>query len=148
MKLNWGHGVVIALGAFILFILGMIFLFPNGQKNSELITTNYYEEELRYQDVIDAKKLAVSLTEKPAVKINPDGILITFPQDINNGNSKFRFYLYRSDDQNLDIKKEFELQGNSTLIPANVLTKGGYILKLNWTKDKQTYQIDYDIEWK
>lgn len=53
---SWGHGVVIALFAFIVFILSMLFLFPNGQKNSEMVTDNYYEEELQYQDVIDAKK--------------------------------------------------------------------------------------------
>ncbi len=53
---SWGHGVVIALAAFIIFILSMLFLFPNGQKNSEMVTDNYYEEELQYQDVIDAKK--------------------------------------------------------------------------------------------
>jgi hypothetical protein len=43
---SWGHGVVIALAAFIIFILSMMFLFPNGQKNSEMVTDNYYEEEL------------------------------------------------------------------------------------------------------
>ena len=36
-KITWGHGVFIALGTFVCFILGMIFiypsiLFPNGDK--------------------------------------------------------------------------------------------------------------------
>lgn len=61
---TWGHGVIVALGCFIAFILFMIFIFPNGQQNSELITDDYYEEELAYQNVIDAKNNADKLTEK------------------------------------------------------------------------------------
>lgn len=149
MKISWGHGVVIALGAFILFILGMIFLFPNGQKNSELITENYYEEELKYQEVIDAKNLADQLAEKPTVDLARNGINIIFPQGITNQNTKFSFYLFRSDDQNLDVKKEFTLSANNShLIPASVLSKGNYTLKLLWTTGKTKYQRDFDIVWK
>ncbi len=56
-KLNWGHGLAIALGCFIIFILSLIFIFPMGKQNAEMISNNYYEEELQYQDVIDAKKM-------------------------------------------------------------------------------------------
>ncbi len=149
MKISWGHGVIIALGAFIVFILGMIFFFPMGQQNSELITENYYEEELLYQDVIDAKKRADQLAEKPKLEIKNEGLFLSFPKDINNSNSKFDFYLYRSSDQNLDVKKEFALDANNNYsIPKKILVKGGYILKVMWTKEKHKYQIDYDIEWK
>lgn len=149
MKISWGHGVIIALGAFIVFILGMIFFFPMGQQNSELITENYYEEELLYQDVIDAKKRAEQLAEKPKLEIKNEGLFLSFPKDINNSNSKFDFYLYRSSDQNLDVKKEFALDANNNYsIPNKILVKGGYILKVMWTKEKHKYQIDYDIEWK
>jgi len=149
MKISWGHGVVIALASFIIFILSMIFLFPNGQKNSEMITDNYYEEELQYQDVIDAKNRADQLAEKPELKINQSGIYILFPEDFNNTNTKFDFYLYRTDDQNLDVKKEFTLSAkNDFEIPAKVLSQGNYILKLKWTTNKVKYQRDYDIVWK
>lgn len=149
MKISWGHGVVIALGAFILFILGMIFFFPNGQKNSELITDNYYEEELKYQEVIDAKNLADRLTEKPSVTVEKPGITVTFPEAFNNQNTKFSFYLFRTDDKNLDIKKEFTLsEKNAHLIPAKVLSKGNYTLKVLWTSGKTKYQRDFDIVWK
>lgn len=147
-KFTWGHGVIVALGAFICFILFMIFLFPNGQKNSELITDNYYEEELAFQDVIDAKKRADSLAEKPQYSQAQDGIKITFPKDINNGNSKIRFHLFRTDDQTLDVKKDMILDANNAfLIPEKVLVKGNYTLKVHWNKDKKEYQIDYDVVW-
>lgn len=145
---SWGHGVVIALAAFIIFILSMLFLFPNGQKNSEMVTDNYYEEELQYQDVIDAKKRADELQEKPVYSQSTEGIKITFPQDYNSSNTTVKFVLNRTDDQNLDIKKTVELTGQSFVIPAQVLKMGNYTLRLSWTKDKTDYRMDYDVIWK
>ncbi|MDR2237585.1 MAG: FixH family protein [Chryseobacterium sp.] len=148
-NLSWGHGVVIALAAFIVFILSMLFLFPNGQKNSEMVTDNYYEEELQYQDVIDAKKRADELQEKPVYSQTKEGIKITFPKEYNNTNTTVKFVLNRTDDQNLDIKKSVPLDaGQSFIIPSQVLKMGNYTLRLSWTKDKTDYRMDYDVIWK
>ncbi|GAA5099286.1 hypothetical protein GCM10023210_36510 [Chryseobacterium ginsengisoli] len=146
---SWGHGVVIALVAFIVFILSMMFLFPNGQKNSEMVTDNYYEEELKYQDVIDAKKRADDLQEKPVYSQDKNGIKITFPKDYNNSNTTVKFVLNRTDDQNLDVHKSVQLDANqSFLIPGQVLKMGNYTLRLTFTKDKTDYRMDYDVIWK
>jgi len=146
---SWGHGIVIALAAFIIFILSMLFLFPNGQKNSEMVTDNYYEEELQYQDVIDAKKRADTLQEKPVYSQNKEGIKINFPQSHDNSNITVKFVLNRTDDQNLDIKKSVQLDVNkSFLIPSQVLKVGNYTLRLMWTKDKTDYRMDFDVIWK
>lgn len=145
---TWGHGIVAALGSFIIFILSMIFLFSHGQTNSELITDDYYEEELAYQNVIDAKNRADQLAEKPQYLQNANGITVTFPKEYSNANTKVRIDLHRAEDQNLDIKKDIPLNGNnSVFIPGNLLSKGNYILKLQWTKDQKNYQVDYDIIW-
>ena len=147
-KFSWGHGIVIALGSFIAFILFMIFLFPNGQQNSEMITENYYEEELAYQKIIDAKNNADLLPEKPKYYQDPSGIKVIFPEDINNGNSKFTIDLHRADDQKLDVKREIKLDGKNTLfIPANILVKGNYVLRTMWTTNNKNFQIDYDLVW-
>lgn len=146
---SWGHGVVLALFAFIVFILSMLFLFPNGQKNSEMVTDNYYEEELKYQDVIDAKKKADDLQEKPVYSQEKDGIKIVFPKEYDNTNTTAKFVLNRTDDQNLDIKKPVHLDAShSFMIPAQVLKVGNYTLRLMWTKDKTDYRMDYDVIWK
>lgn len=146
---SWGHGVIIALGGFMIFILSMLFLFPNGQKNSEMVTDNYYEEELQYQDVIDAKQKADQLEVKPVYSQDASGIKVTFPEDYNNSNTKVKFVLNRTDDQNLDVKREIQLDANKAIfIPAQVLKMGNYTLRLMWTKDKVDYRMDYDVIWK
>lgn len=146
---TWGHGIVVALASFIIFILSMLFLFPNGQKNSEMVTDQYYEEELQYQQVIDAKKRADQLAEKPFYSQSASGITLKFPESISNSNTAVKFVLNRSDDQNLDIKKSVTLDANNSFtIPAAVLKGGNYTLRLMWTKDKTEYRLDYDVIWK
>lgn len=120
-----------------------------GKQGAELVEDNYYEAELHYQDVIDAKNRANQLEFKPNLEILPTGIMVTFPKDINNDNAKFNFVLFRTDDKNLDIHKEFELGAANTVnIPKNILVPGSYTLKLKWNKENKDYQIDYDILWK
>ena len=146
---SWGHGIILALASFMIFILSMLFLFPSGKQNSELVTENYYEEELEYQTVIDAKQAADTLKMKPQYAQNPAGITIKFPQNINNGNAKISFVLNRTDDKNLDLKKNIVLDANNSFqIPAAVLVNGNYTLRLSWTKDKTAYRQDYDVIWK
>lgn len=147
-KFNWGHGVIVALASFIIFILYLIFVFSHGQQNSELVSDDYYEEELGYQKVIDAKNNAAALDKIPEYKVSSRGIEILFPETINNQNSKIKFILFRVDDQRLDISKDIHLDYNRTfLIPEKLLVKGSYILKLMWTKDNKDYQVDYEVLW-
>lgn len=146
---SWGHGVAIALGSFIIFILFLIFVFSRGMQNSELISENYYQDELAYQDVIDAKNNADLLAEKPVFAQNSQGITITFPQSVAPENMKAEFDLFRTDDSNLDVHKEITLNSQKKFtIPRNVILAGSYTLKLKWQKDKKPYQVDYDVLWK
>lgn len=146
-KFTWAHGIITALGLFIAFILYLIFIFPIGQQNSELVTETYYDDELVYQQVINAKKNAESLSAKPLYTQNAEGISISFPEELANV-EKIKFHLYRTNDKTLDIHKEVSLNAqNSFEIPKKVLAKGAYTLKLHWEKDKKNYQIDYDVEW-
>ncbi|QOW11287.1 nitrogen fixation protein FixH [Kaistella flava (ex Peng et al. 2021)] len=148
-KLTWAHGVVIALGSFIAFILFMVFGFTYGQQTSELVSNDYYGDELVYQQVIDAKRNAEQLTEIPKYQELAEGMKITFPAAIAPENKNVKFELFRTDDANLDVKKEINLDANNEiLVPKQVISKGPYTLKIKWSHDKKPYQVDYDVLWK
>lgn len=139
---------MIALGCFIIFILGLIFTFPTDSKNSDLVSDNYYEEELEYQKIIDAKHNAARLKELPKYKATSYGIEISFPEDVKPDANKINFVLFRTEDSNLDVKKEITLNNHKFIIPGKVISKGSYTLKIKWTESKKPYQVDYDIVWK
>ena len=147
-KFTWGHGIALALACFIGFILYLIFIFPIGKQTSDLVSDNYYQDELEYQKVIDAKKNAAKLENQPTYQVTSEGIQITFPKDAKPDGNKANFILFRTDDSNLDVKKEVTISQNYFIIPKKVIAKGSYTLKLKWTENKIPYQIDYDILWK
>ena len=77
------------------------------------------------------------------------GIKITFPSAIVPEDKKVKLELFRTDDANLDVKKEELLDANyEILIPKQILSKGPYTLKLKWSNAKIPYQVDYDVLWK
>ena len=53
MKLNWGHYIVIGFIGFVILILFMVF--RSYQHNNDLVSEDYYAEEIAFQDVIDKK---------------------------------------------------------------------------------------------
>ena len=55
MKFNWGTGIVLSFVAFIIFILYFVYLASTDNKaDHDLVTKEYYKEELNYQKEIDA----------------------------------------------------------------------------------------------
>ncbi|SFI42278.1 FixH family protein [Halpernia frigidisoli] len=148
-KFNWGHGIALALASFVIFITLMILIFPHGQQNAEVVSDHYYEDELAYQDVINAKNNADKLAAKPSFSQDKQGITLTFPENIKPNDDKVQYLLFRTNDANLDVKKDLELSSfHSFTIPAKILAVGSYTLKLKWIKDKINYQVDYDVSWK
>lgn len=148
-KFTWGHGMVLALLSFILFILYLIFIFPIGQQNSELVTEDYYEEELEYQKVIDAKKNADALPKKPLFAQLPYGVRIAFPEEIMEANMQVQYQLYSTHDRNKDRTGTTVLDSSrSFLIPKAAFSTGSYTLKLRWTLGNKPYQVDYNLVWK
>jgi FixH len=148
-KFHWGHGILVALGLFMIFILSLIYIFTKHQNNSELVAENYYEEELRYQDVIDAKKNSAQLSNPPTLIQNQTALGVQFPAEYSNENTKFKYHLFRTDDQLLDLKDAFQLNAaHNFQIPATLLKTGSYTLKIQWESQSKKYQIDYNILWK
>jgi nitrogen fixation protein FixH len=105
-----------------------------------LVSDQYYEKSLVYQDEIDKQSRTESLDEQ--VKINFDGEVITvlFPSDYFAKKLTGEIYFYRPSSSSLDFKLPIQVneEGNQ-LIPASRLEKGFWRVKLNWTMDGNMY---------
>jgi len=56
MKINWGTGIVIAFGLFMIFILSFVYKVQSNQKyDNELVTDEYYKKEATVQADIEKK---------------------------------------------------------------------------------------------
>ena len=66
MKINWGTAIVVAFVGFISFIMYFVISMSTDKKfDHDLVTEDYYQQELKYQDDINkvenAKKLKVAI---------------------------------------------------------------------------------------
>ena len=148
-KFTWGHGIALALACFIGFILYLIFIFPIGKQTSDLVSDNYYQDELEYQKVIDAKKNADQLSQKPFFAQLPYGIRIAFPKETIDAGQQVHFELYSTNDKEKDKKQNVNLDSNNSfLVPKEMLSTGSYTLKVRWKKSDIEYQVDYELVWK
>lgn len=144
MKLNWGHGVAIALGCFMIFILSLLYF---AGDTGGMVTDNYYEKEVHFQDEIDAEKRANALEVKPEVILQANGFLFQFAPTTAE-DFKGDIYLLRNDDETKDIKTSIKLSDKKNfLLPSVKLVDGVYELTLSWKENNKTYLIKKSIRW-
>ena len=141
-KFHWGHGIMIALASFMIFIVTLIVLAGNM---GEMVEDNYYEKTLHYQDDIDAQKRANSLTQKPEIIEQANGFLIRFYESPQEGKVLF----LRPNNSENDIREPLKLDANNQqLIHAVNLKNGNYEVSIRWKQNGQDYLLKKSINWK
>lgn len=142
MKFTWGHGIMVALGCFMIFIMSLIFF--SGDMG-EMVTEDYYEKTINYQDDIDAVNRANSLTVKPQITQQANGFMIHFSEAVQSGEVLF----LRSENSKKDIVKPLKLNAkNEMLIHSVDLIRGEYEVSLRWKKNNQNYLVKERVNWK
>jgi len=133
MKINWGTGIVIAILAFISFILFFVVrMTTNHNANHDLVTEEYYKAELGFQKEIDAEQNALNATTKIKLKKSPEGLLILFPKEYDTSNATGIVSLYRPSNKALDFDLPISLSDSYLLIPHEQLVDGRWDIKIFW----------------
>jgi hypothetical protein len=141
--MNWGKGITIVI---ILFIGWIAFLiYKTGEVTSEMVTDNYYEKELVYEKVIQAKRNVQQLSALPTISQQQNNVLITFPEEVTTaatGNIVF----YRPNNPQQDKKYTITINNNNAQnIATSDLTKGVYQIQLTWQQNNIPYYYEKNI---
>lgn len=144
MKLNWGHYIAIALGCFMIFILTL--LFTAGDSGHAMVTEDYYEKELTFQNEIDAESNANALQAKPEIRSQANGFILQFPEELKDATGEI--YFMRNNNELQDIRLPIKLNAkNEMLISSAKLVDGEYELFLKWKNNNKEYLIKKSIQW-
>ena len=104
MKLNWGFGIVLAFIGFIGFILYFVIIASTDQKaEHNLVTDEYYQEELKYQEEINALENAKNLNVRFNFEQTTEGLRIIIPETVRQQKSEGTVSLYRPSNKQLDF---------------------------------------------
>jgi hypothetical protein len=148
MKINWGTGIVIAFIGFISFIMYFIITMNIDDKYShDLVTEDYYAEELTYQNDIDKLKNTKALSENITYKKTSEGMIIQFPKNIDFKNISGKVFLYRPSNKQLDFDTAISLSKPYLLIPDNRLVDGRWNIKIDWQYKGKQYLFKESINY-
>jgi hypothetical protein len=142
MKFNWGYKILFVYLAFAGGILYMVYL--TTLQNRDLVSENYYEEELAYQKVIDQSAKTAQLSA--AVKVNLNQIKrvieIQLPPEFNKVNTVGKWNLYFAADQKMDLEGTINTNDGSQAIQLPQGRNGNYTLKLEWESNGLSYYFE------
>jgi len=148
MKINWGTGIVLSFIGFIAFILFFVIrMSMDDSANHDLVTEDYYKQELGYQQEINAEKEAYALPEKVKIKKTENGLLIIFPEQQDYKDIKGTVSLYRPSNKHLDFNFPISLSNAHLLIPDNSLLDGRWDIKVLWNYKEKEYLVKKSITY-
>jgi len=140
MKLSWGYKIMFV---YIVFVAGMVFLvFKASSQKFDLVTKDYYDQELKYQQVIDQAANTSKLSTPVSIERKEGELMISFPDEMKNKKKLVDFHLYYAADAKKDFRKSFELNENESTQALPVGMKGMYELKLLWETDGVKYYFE------
>ena len=140
MKFNWGTGIVIAFGLFMIFILSFVYKVQSNQKyDNELVTDEYYKKEATVQADIEKKQNANALKNLVVIKEVEEGISVEFPTDFDYSKINGKVSLYRPSSQKLDFEIPISLSSPHLLIPKSNLAGGLWDISIDWEYDGVKY---------
>jgi hypothetical protein len=138
--MNWGYKI---LFGYLTFAAGIIFLcIKAGNEKFDLVETNYYEAELKYQDRINENNRTASLSEPVKVVAANGQLEIVFPKEFNEALLEGEAVLYYAADAGKDVKQLFSSTNGTYTLSVPKANKGLHTLKLSWKVNGEHYYYE------
>ena len=141
--MNWGYKI---LFVYLFFIAGIIFLvYKSSSQKVDLVTENYYQQELKYEQKIDEAERAQSLSAPIKYEVNKNQILIFFPEEMKGKKIIAQTLLYHAADENKDSVYTMETNSGTLTMVLPQTDKGMYELKMDWKVDTTKYYSEHKV---
>lgn len=129
--MNWGNRILLV---FIVFGTGISYMVYRCMRTPvDLVSTEYYKDELAYQQVIDGTRKADALTGKIQLMATAGGIRLRLPAEMRDRPIKGAIQFYCPYDQTRDRKIPLHTDAEGTQdIPQGEVMPGNYTVKINW----------------
>lgn len=139
--MDWGKGILLTIIAFVALIMTLVVISVR-MDGIELVTENYYQAEINYQDRIDQESSALRLDRTVITYHSIDKNLVL---DLPSG-SNGKLQLFRPSDATLDQERVVNvLDSNSTTVSLVDLKTGYWKIQLTWTEGDKIYYEEKKI---
>lgn len=146
MKISWGTAIVLAMISFIAFIMFFVITMSTDDKYShDLVVEEYYKNELTFENQLDKTRNASKLSENINLKKTPEGLVVTFPQELTASNITGNVFLYRPSNKQLDSEIPLSLSSHQLLVPERSLIGGRWNIIIDWEYQGDKFYFKEDI---
>lgn len=133
-KFNWGWRIGLLYGGFVAMIVFMVM--RASSEKVELVTKDYYEEELKYQDHINRARMADSLHLRPEWTVGGDRLSVRIPSIGHAGEVSGTIKFYCPSDAARDFTYPFTARADSDLvIDHSRMAHTLYRVNVEWSQD-------------
>jgi len=136
--MNWGHKIIIV---FVLFAAGILTMVTKSMRTRiEMVTPNYYAEELKYQQVIDGRREAGSLSSPVNINQSEEALELVFPPEMQGIALEGSVLFYRASDASKDVRLELHPDAYGTMpVSKQRFRRGNYKVQLQWAAKGKSY---------
>lgn len=137
--MNWGKWIIVAFVLFAGFIATLVTVCM--RQNVNLVSKDYYKEELAYQEQITRINNVNNLPQRPVIQKTEKFVEVEFAQfnDVESGSLK----LFRPSDEKMDKVFVLSPSGKTRqLFPIENLEKGMYRARLQWTMNGKEFFME------
>lgn len=139
--MDWGKGIVLTIAAFVIIMISMVTICVK-QDDIHLVTQNYYEEEIKYQDQID-KIINATLLEEEVLTFDTQAKIVALNLPVG---AKGTLHLFRPSDARLDQKIDFDIANIAeNAVNVGALKPGYWRVKLTWEDQGKAYYQEKQI---
>ncbi len=142
--MSWGNKLVIVFIAFGSFI--GVLVYKSMHSSFDLVSKDYYKDELRYQEKIDARKSASQFAELSFTQSN-GYLTIRFPKEVVGKTVSGEAWFYCSTHAANDKKIQLAVDADAVqLFNTSSFAKTNYLLKLSWVVNGTNYYTEKSIK--
>jgi FixH len=139
--MNWGNKILLV---FLVFAAGIFYLvYRSMHVNYELVSKEYYKDEIRYQDIIDASQRANALSRKIEIRQSANVIAVQLPDEMKDEKVTGVMWFYCAADETKDrrISMQPDQRGAQEITKQKFLP-GSYVVKFDWTSKNTRYYAE------
>ncbi|MBN8852017.1 MAG: hypothetical protein BGO55_26295 [Sphingobacteriales bacterium 50-39] len=141
MRLNWGTLLILVFLAFGGMISYMVYRCM--QTPVDLVATEYYKDELSYQQVIDARQRADSLSGKVDIRQDGAGLTLYMPKEMEHEALTGSIQLYCPSDAGKDRRFALHVDdAGRQNIGMDQVRPGRYTVRVQWQGRGEQYYVE------
>ena len=144
MTIGWGWKIMILYSVFVALIVGLVV--ASSRQKTDLVSKDYYKDEIAYQNVLDASKNQASLAGSLIIHADENNVVIEFPKEFAGRQVTGTVNLYSASHEEWDKNFPIYTGSGSLSIPRSGLRRTMYTLKVSYAVDGKSYYSESQID--